>query len=309
MLWLPSNVKALCKLSVMFLIFVASRVAQASPATFVTALPVATNQILARFNWNATFSSQDLTSFQLPFNIAYGLTARWTLFSTVTLQHESLTEQTTPMPRQLSSGGVGDTLLFARYTIYSHDTPNSTFRIAPLAGMYLPSGNNTLHTSTGLLPAPLQTGSGTVAPYAGIATGWNSTAYGFAADSTIRHNPITSSGISPGDEFRADAQGELRLWPLELPKYGVPRELWISIEENYQHDSLTHIERAIAPGSGGISFYQDAILEYATLHYEIAAGMQFPGVQDLNSASDVREKRQFIFFTEYYLSGFRGRKK
>lgn len=306
---LPSNGKVLCKLSVIFLILVGSRLAQASPGTFVTALPVATNQVLARFNWNARFSSGDLTSFQFPFNFAYGLNARWTLFGIFTLQHEKLTQQTPQGSRQLSSSGWGDTLSFARYTIYSHDTPTSTFRIAPLAGLYLPSGSNTLQNSTGLLPAPLQTGSGTVSPYGGIATGWNNTVYGFAGDSTFRHNPITDSGISPGDEFRVDAQGELRLWPFHVPQYGLPRELWVSVEENYQHDSLTHIARAIAPGSGGNSFYQDAIFEYATLHYEIAAGMQIPVVQDLNSANDTREKRQFIFFTEYYLSGFRGRKK
>lgn len=306
--WL-SGIKAYCKSFAIFFILLSSQFALASPATFVTALPVASNQVLARFNWNSTLSSQDFTNFQFPFDLAYGLDGRWTLFTTFTLQHASLRLPAPQAPSELSAGGWGDTLAFLRYTIFSHDTPTSTFRIAPLAGLYLPSGSNTLQYPAGLLPPSLQTGSGAVSPYGGIAMGWNGTAYGFAADSTFRHNPITASGISPGDKFRADGQGELRLTPLKLPKYGLPKELWISIEENYEHDSLTHIERQIVAGSSGESFYQDAILEYATLHYEIAAGLQVPVVQDLNSPSDIREKRKFLFFTEYYLSGFRGRRK
>ena len=281
-------------------------IAMASPATFVTALPVAQNQILSRFNWNPTFSSQDLTSFQFPFDLAYGLNARWTIFTTFNPVYASIQTQTLSGQRKVSTGGLGDTLAFARYTLFSRDTPKSTLRIAPLAGLYLPSGSNTLSDSSGLLPAPIQTGSGSIAPYGGVAFGWNGPMYGLAADSTFRHNPVTHAGISPGDQFRVDGQSELRLYPLTLPDLGLPKgELWLSIEENYQHDSLSHINGQVSSGSGGSSFYQDAILEWATLHYEIGAGIQLPVVQDLNSPNDVREKRQLLFFTEYYFSGFK----
>ncbi|MGC9200145.1 MAG: hypothetical protein ACP5E5_14630 [Acidobacteriaceae bacterium] len=91
---------------------------------------------------------------------------------------------------------------------------------------------------------------------------------------------------------------------MSLPEFGLPKELWISIEDNYRHDSLSHIDGQVLPGSGGWSFYQDAVLEYATLHYEIGAGLQLPVAEDLTSPSDVQEKRQLLFFTEYYFSGF-----
>ncbi len=304
-----STSKSRAKFSIAFLLLFASRFALATPATFVTALPVAKNQILARLNWNPTFSSQDLTSFQFPFNIAYGPNAKWTIFANFNLEHASLQSQTSQGPLPLSAGGWGDTLMFVRYTLFSIDKPGSTMRIAPLAGLYLPSGSNTLHNSSGLLPQSLQTGSGTVAPYGGIALGWNDATYGIAADSTFRHNPITHTGISPGDQFRVDAQGEVRLYPLTLPEYGLPHELWLSVEENYLHNSRSHEGGLVTAGSGGTNFYQDAVFEYATLHYEIAAGIQIPAVQDLNSRSDVREKLQLLIFTEYYFSGFKGRKK
>lgn len=212
-------------------------------------------------------------------------------------------------PQKATSAGWKDTLAFVRYTLFSRDKPTSTLRIAPLAGLYLPSGSNTLHNSSGLLPPSLQTGSGTVSPYAGMAFGWNGMTYGMAADSTFRHNPITQSGINPGDQFRADGQGEVKLYPFKLPKDGLPNELWLSIEENYEHNSHSHTNGLVLAGSGGESFYQDAVLEYATLHYEFGAGLQEPVVQDLNSTEDVREKRKLLFFTEYYFSGFSGRKQ
>lgn len=307
-LW-SSNLKPYGRFLLVVFAFSAARFALASPATFITALPVAENQTLTRFNWDPIFSGQDLTNFQFPFDLAYGLNARWTLFATLNPMYNSILTQTPSGPRHVNSGGLGDTLAFARYTLFSRDTPKSTLRLAPVAGLYLPSGSNTLRDSNGLLPAPIQTGSGSVAPYGGVAFGWNGPAYGLAADSTFRHNPITSTGISPGDQFRVDGQAELRLYPLTLPEIGLPKELWISIEENYQHNSLSHINGQVSPGSGGLSFYQDAVLEFATLHYEIGAGIQLPVVQDLNSPNDVREKRQLLFFTEYYLSGFKRHKQ
>ncbi len=283
--------------------------ALASPATFITALPVAEDQIVSRFNGDPTFGSQNFSSFQFPLDIAYGLNARWTIFTTLNPVYNSMQTQTPSGQSNISSGGLGDTLMFARYTLFSHDTPKSTLRIAPVAGLYLPSGSNSLSNPNGLLPGSLQTGSGSVAPYGGVVFEWDSPAYGFTTDSTFRDNPITNTGISPGDQFRADGQVGLRLYPWPLPKIGLPKEWWLSIEENYYHNSLSHINGQVSPGSGGQSFYQDAVLEFATFRYEIGAGIQLPVVQDLNSPSDVREKRQLLFFGEYYFSGFRGHKK
>src|SRR5579859_945716 len=77
----------------------------ASPATFVTALPVARDQLLVRFNFQPTFATQNFTGVQLPVNIGYGLTSRWALFLNLNQGFGSLT-QTTPQGRSdLSSSG------------------------------------------------------------------------------------------------------------------------------------------------------------------------------------------------------------
>lgn len=279
------------------------RCLNASPATFVTALPVAESQILARFNWNPTIGSQNYVRNMFPLDLAYGISARWTVFTTLTAGHTSMNISRPDGSVPVATSGWTDTLGFVRFTLYSRDKPSSTFRIAPLGGLYLPSGSNTEKNQYGYLPNSLQTGSGHVAPYGGVALGLNNRVYGFAADSTIRHNPVTSTGISPGDAFRADAQGELRLYPFHLPKDGLPNELWISIEENYQHDSLSLQDGRVLAKSGAETFDQDAVFEYATLHYEIGLGAQLPVMQHLGPTA-VRERYQLLIFSEYYLSGF-----
>jgi hypothetical protein len=279
------------------------RCLNASPATFVTALPVAQNQILTRFNWNPRLGSQAYVSNMFPIDLAYGVNARWTLFTTLNLGHTSMNVSTEGPPKHAATSGWGDTLAFARYTLYSRDTSAATFRIAPVAGAYLPSGSNAQQMAHRILPAPLQTGSGAVAPYGGIAMGFNTRRYGVAADTTFRHNPITHSGISPGDAFRADAQGEIRLHPFHLPKDGLPNELWLSVEENYRHISLSHQDGAVLGQSGTETFDQDAVFEYATLHYEVGLGAQVPLMQLLGPGA-VRQRYELLFFTEYYLSGF-----
>lgn len=294
---------------VLICLVLASQSLFASPATFVTALPVAKNQILARFNWDPTFSTEDLSSYQFPFDLAYGITGRWTVFTTFSLSHSSMNVSHISPADHLTSGGWDDTLAFVRYTLFSVDKPASTFRIAPLVGLFLPTGDNGLHNSSGLFPQSLQTGSGSVDPYGGVAVGWNGMKYGLAGDSTFRHNPVTPAGSSPGDEFRADAEEEARLYPIHSPQEGLPSEIWLSLEQNFKQDSRSSLNGLASAGTGGKSFFQDAVLEYATLHYELGAGIQFPVFQNLNGAPDLREKRQLLFFSEYYFSGFTRRRR
>ena len=103
-LWL-SKLKSCGRFLLIVFAFSAARFALASPATFITALPVAENQTLTRFNWDPIFSGQDLTNFQFPFDLAYGLNARWTLFATLNPMYNSIETQTPSGSRAVSSGG------------------------------------------------------------------------------------------------------------------------------------------------------------------------------------------------------------
>ena len=269
----------------------------ASPATFVTALPVAQNQGLLRLNVQPGFGPSGYTSVQFPVNFAYGLTPNWAIF--VNMNQGFLSLDNNP-----STGGAGDMLLFVRNTLFKIDKPRSTFRIAPLVGASLPTGDNQFKVNGQLAPGQLQAGTGTVDPYAGVTMGYDNSFFGAAYDATYRHNPAAASGFTPGDLFDTDGQMEFRLIPLpfHLPDEGLPRELVLSVESNYQDEGSSHINGISTSGTANKTFRQDAFLECATLHWEIGAGEQFTVMKDFETPHPVAEHTRTYVFFEYYLS-------
>lgn len=277
-------------------------VAFASPATFVTALPVATDQLLIRFNVQPTFSTMGSYGVQFPVNIGYGLTSRWAFFVN-TNEGLGATSTTTPLgPLELNSAGLGDLASYARFTLFKIDKPKSTFRIAPFAGAFIPTGDNSLEGPHGLLPRALQTGSGTLDPYFGVTMGYNTVNWGMALDSTYRENPASDGGISPGDEYRADGQVEYKLLPWHTPEEGLPKLLVLSLESNYVHDREDRVNGALSANSGGDTLKQDAILEIATLHWQVGMGAQIPVMQNLPGVNRLKQRTGYFLFFEYYLA-------
>src|SRR5579864_8160300 len=95
----------------------------ASPATFVTALPVAKDQLLVRFNAQPLLSTMGSYGAQFPLNVGYGLTSRWALFVN-TNQGFGATSSATPMgPIELRSAGPGDLVSYGRFTLFKIDKP------------------------------------------------------------------------------------------------------------------------------------------------------------------------------------------
>ncbi|HEV2276208.1 MAG TPA: hypothetical protein VGR96_18690 [Acidobacteriaceae bacterium] len=275
----------------------------AAPATFVTALPVAQNQALVRFNVQPALGNSGYRSLQFPVNVGYGVTPSWALFV-------NINEGYVHLDHNQASGGTGDLLIFLRNTLYKVDKPKSTFRVAPLVGVSLPTGGNQRMMNGAIAPGELQTGSGTFDPYAGITSGYNTPRYGAALDATWRYNPIANSGYSPGTQLRADGQVEFTLLPLHLPDEGLPNLLLLSLEANYAQNADAHIDRVRSESANKI-FSQDAIFEIASLHWEAGAGAQFPVMEDFMSPAAVKEHVGFYAFFEYYLStpGWRHRKR
>lgn len=277
------------------LMFWHTSLAVAAPGTFVTALPVAQNQVILRFNVQPLFGSSGYSSIQVPINIGYGISPKLAFF--VNVNQGILSLDNSP-----STGGVGDALVYVRETLFKVDKPRSTFRIAPLAGFSLPTGSNQQSADGNLLPGELQSGSGTIDPYVGMTSGYNTPLFGAALDATWRYNPVASSGYSPGSQFRADGQAEVRLAPVHLPKEGLPNLLVLSLEANYAQTASSHQDGAFTGPSRSKTFSQDALLEFATLRWEVAGGVQMPELQDFASPSPVKERVGFYTFFEYYLS-------
>ena len=269
--------------------------ASASPATFVTALPVAKNQGLFRFNAEPGFGPSGYRSLQFPVNFAYGGTPSWSLF--VTANQGVLSLDHNP-----STFGAGNALVFIRNTLFKIDKPRSTFRVAPLAGASLPTGQNRYTVDGTLAPGPLQAGSGTVDPYAGVTFGYNNSLFGAAWDATYLDNRAASAGYSPGSQLDADGQMEIRLLPFHLPDEGLPSSLVLSIEGNYQDQGTSHVNRLPIQASANKTYKQDAIFEWATLHWEAGAGEQLSVMRDYETPHPIAARSRTYLFFEYYVS-------
>ncbi len=231
-------------------------------------------------------------------NVAYGLTSRWAVFTILNQSYQSLGGG--PARSALSSWAPRDVTVFVRYTILKVDRPQSTFRITPLGGVFLPAGDNALRVQGEYLPASLQTGSGTVDPYVGLAIGYNSDQWGMSADTTYRVNPVTRAGISPGSELRSDAQVETRLFPRTLPEEGLPALVELSLEANYTQDGASHVDGVLAPLSASQTLKQDLVLEYGTLRWQLGVGGRWPLMQSFAAPNGLRERFSAFLYFEYY---------
>jgi hypothetical protein len=267
----------------------------ASPATFVTALPVAKDQGLVRFNAEPGFGTSGYRSVQFPVNFAYGATPSWSLF--ITANQGILSLDHNP-----SNFGAGNTVIFIRNTLFKIDKPRSTFRIAPLAGASLPTGQNRYMVNGTLAPGSLQSGSGTVDPYAGVTSGYNNSFFGAALDATYLDNRVASVGYTPGSQFDMDGEIEFRVFPFHLPEEGLPSNVALSIEGNYQDQGTSHVNGLPAAASANKTYKQDAILEWAHLHWELGAGEQISVMQHFETPHPIAQHSRTYIFLEYYLS-------
>ena len=289
---------------------VAAQKLRAAPATFITALPVSQDQLLARFSFNPTLSSNpsapsggtQVNNYQFPETFLYGLTDKIALALDTRQGFSSMQEGLPQGSQSLSASGFGDTLVFARYTLLDLDYPGSTFRIAPLLGAYLPTGYYRQSNSAGPLPLALQNGSGSVDSFLGLTAAFYNRNYGFSWDATWRHNLPASGGFDLGDEYRTDGEFEWRLLPRSLPSSYLPNELWGVVETNCIWNNRSVVSGSLDSASGGFTWLFWSGVDYATLHWELGAEVGVPVIQNLNGPGAIDQIVSFRLFYEYYLA-------
>lgn len=268
--------------------------ASAAPITFNTALPVAQGEGILRlqakrfaFAGDPTALSRDLEVDALPVVGAWGVTPKLTLFAIVPLLDKELA-LTTPAGRVTrGDSGLGDITLLARYTAHQRDAPGSTLRVAPFLGVETPTGKDDEEDSLGRLPRPLQLGSGSWDPLAGLVVTRQTLAW--QVDVAVSYQANTGSeGFEFGDEARLDASYQRRVWPRELGG-GVPGFLYAVLEGNLVWQDRHEADGARDPDSGGTTWFLAPGLQYVRKRFVLEATVQLPVAQDLNGAALERE--------------------
>ena len=276
---------------VLFLNISIANISYAGPITFNSALPVSEGVGILRLQVKLTRKAGDITSQNralnvtaVPLVLAYGFSPKLALFGVLPYVDKRMDITIGNKCTCRQTQGLGDGKLFARYTIYQADKPGDTLRIAPFAGLKIPTGAYHKRDALGVLPRPLQSGSGSWDPFAGMALTHQTLDWEF--DSAISYQRNTkASGFEFGDIARFDASFQYRVLPQSLDHVGVPAFIYAVLESNLIWKGKNKLVGATDINSGGTTWNLVPGLQYATRRYVLETAIELPVVQRLNGSA------------------------
>ncbi len=276
---------------VLFLNILIVDIAHAGPITFNSALPVSEGVGILRSQVKLTRKTGDITSQNrglmvtaVPLVLAYGFNPKLALFAVLPYVDKRMDITIGNKRIRRQTQGLGDSKFFARYTIYQLDRPGDTLRIAPFSGLKIPTGAHNKRDVLGVLPRPLQSGSGSWDPFAGITLTHQTLDWEF--DSAVNYQLNTkASGFEFGDTARFDASFQYRVLPQSLDNIGVPAFVYAVLESNLIWNGKNKLAGATDINSGGTTWNLVPGLQYVTRRYVLETAIQLPVVQRLNGSS------------------------
>ena len=266
-------------------------ISHAGPITFNSALPVSEGVGIFRSQVKLTRKTGDVTSQNrnlmvtaVPLVLAYGYTAKLALFGLLPYVDKRMDITVGNKRVRRQTKGLGDGKFFARYTIYQVDRPGDTLRIAPFVGLKVSTGAHNKRDALGVLPRPLQSGSGSWDPFAGMTLTRQTLDWEFDAAVSYQLN-TKASGFEFGDIARFDASFQYRVLPQSLDNIGVPAFVYAVLESNLIWNGKNKLAGATNINSGGTTWNLVPGLQYVTRRYVLETAMQLPVVQRLNGSS------------------------
>jgi len=265
--------------------------AAAGPITFNSALPISEgvgilrSQIkLVRKTGDASTLNRDVTVTAVPLVLAYGISSKLALFGVLPYVNKRMDITMGAIRIHRQTQGLGDGKFFARYTVYQVDRPGDTLRIAPFAGLKTPTGKYDTYDAFGLLPRPLQSGSGSWDPFAGITMTRQTLDWEFDTAASYQVN-TKASGFDFGDEARLDASFQYRVLPRSLDDLGVPAFVYAVLESSLIWNGKNKLAGATDINSGGTTWNLTPGLQYVTRRYVLETAVQIPTIQRLNGTA------------------------
>jgi len=272
-------------------LFAPTCIAYAGPITFNSALPVSEGMSILRSQVKLTRKSGDATSAgrilnvtAAPVVLAYGVNPKLALFGVVPYVDKRLDKTTGGTRIRRAAQGFGDALVFGRYTAIQVDKPGDTLRIAPFVGLKTPTGSHTRTDAFGLVPRILQPGSGSWDPFLGVALTRQTLDWELDAAAKYRFN-TEATGFAFGDEARADASFQYRIFPRTLENSGVPAFVYLVLESNLIWNGRNTSQGIRDANSGGLTWNLVPGLQYVTSRFVLETAIQIPAVQNLNGTA------------------------
>jgi hypothetical protein len=248
--------------------------ASAAPQTFNTALPVAEGEWVVRaqgvyMRADAPMGA-DAQAYGAVGVVARGIDEKTAVFAVLPWFHKSLKGGGSTR----DSSGIGDLRLFVRREIFRSNARGRSFRIAVFGGAELPTGRNRVSDRLGLLPPPLQPGSGSVDPFGGLIATFQT--LDFEVDGQLSYQDNRrADGFAFGNVFRADASAQYRLLPRKLGS-GLPHFLYATVDAGYRSNARDHAGRAPLPGTALEQFTVAPGLQYVTRRWIFEGAVELP---------------------------------
>jgi len=252
----------------------ANSVSWAAPIATSTALPLSTNEFIFRQQFVLTRSSDQIESTRRSINrfesrtvLGYGFTSRLAFFGVLPLVYVN----TEMGDVSTSEFGLGDAALFARYEVFRSDQAGRTIRIAPFAGVRVPTGRSG------------KTGDGSVDVFGGLIATIANTQW--VLDSQLRYDHNRASdGFERGDSASFETSFQYRLSPGNVTQetkafvFGV-------LEFSANHYERNLLGGVTDPNSGGNQIFLTPGLQYSTRRWIADLGVKVPIVNDLNGTA------------------------
>ena len=245
-----------------------------APIATNTALPLSADEIIVREQLVTTHASDHLGGirrhvdrFEARTVLGYGFTSRLAVFAMLPLAYVDRTFGNA----STSDFGLGDAAVFLRYELFHSDKPGQTLRIAPFAGLRIPTGREG------------KTGDGSLDVFGGLIATIASTKW--ELDTQLRHDfNRGSNGFERGDSTTLESSFQYRLSPVSVVRdtsafvFGV-----LEVSANYYERNRT--SGVTDPNSGGFQLYLTPGLQYAARRWIADIGVKIPVVNDLHGTA------------------------
>lgn len=260
--------------------------AAGAPISFNTALPVHKGGLLfrgqgvwMRMHGDPSPMGREMDVVAVPSVLVYGATAKLALMGVFPYMDKRLAIKSTGALRQ--SSGLGDIVTVGRYEIFSRSRSGQTTRGAVFAGLKWPSGRNTESDALGLLPPPVQLGSGSYDPIFG--TVWSSQWLAFQVDADLSYRRNTeANAFRFGDILEQNVSMQYRLWPRTLEGEGIPSFLYGVLEASNIYRAKNEADGIKDNDSGGYQLFLTPGVQWVMKRWVFEAAAQLPAVKNLN---------------------------
>jgi len=246
----------------------------AAPITFNSALPVSQSEWVVRGlvtiderSANVDDIEIERTQLSLVSVLGYGINAKWSVFGVLPIRDVSLSlnDQTQ------SESDLGDAQFFSRYEVLRVDKAGSTFRVAPFAGVRLPTGDLGV------------TSDGTTDIFGGVIVTSANVKQNFNIQLRYDLNG-NDNQFSAGDSFTADLSWQKRIFPKKIT--ASTSGFWFAaLESNLNYTEQNRLAGQLDSNSGGFTTSIAPGIQYITRRWIAELAVRVPIIRNLNGSA------------------------